>query len=61
MSDDRWRNTYDQWKTSAPDEPPTCELCGGWLRRDAYLDWICEWCDEREEDQYSGEDIDGPL
>ncbi len=62
MSDDHWRNTYDQWKTSVPDEPPTCELCGGWLKRDAAnFEWVCEWCDEHEEDLYPGEDIDGPT
>lgn len=54
---------YDQWKTSGPDEPPTCELCGEWLRRDManFSTWVCEWCDEQEYDLYPGEDIDGPL
>ena len=60
--DDRWRDTYDAWKTRAPDDDgPVCETCGAWLRRTSDFGWYCNHCEECEDDQYPGEDIDGPL
>lgn len=43
MSD--WRDTYDSWKLAGPDEPPTCEKCGGWMLPVWGGPDYCEDCD----------------
>ena len=46
--DDRWRDTYDAWKTRVPqDDGPVCETCGAWLRRTLDFGWYCPDCEER--------------
>lgn len=49
MSDDRWRDTYDAWKTRLPDyaDGRVCERCGGWLYRGHCAD--CEAPEECED------------
>jgi hypothetical protein len=63
---DRWRDTYDEWKTREPDaDARVCDLCGGWMRFDHAhaLDhgpsWYCEACDEALANL--GDDEDRPL
>ena len=48
--DDRWRDTYDAWKTRAPDlDIEVCEACGANLHRDWHADgWYCPDCADRE-------------
>lgn len=47
---DRWRDTYDEWKTREPDDDVAyvCDACGGWLRWSHSDGWYCEACDERD-------------
>jgi predicted amidophosphoribosyltransferase len=49
---------YDAWKTRLPDyaDGPTCETCGGWLRRDTNFALYCPDCADRELDAESQED-----
>lgn len=47
--DDRWRDTYDKWKTACPDDSgPTCEKHGDWMRRGAEGEWYCEQCEKED-------------
>lgn len=49
--DDRWRDTYDKWKTQCPDEAAdaqTCERHGNWLVRGAEGEWFCEACEHED-------------
>jgi hypothetical protein len=48
---------YDKWKLASPPEPPTCEVCGEYMRR-AWPSgcWACERCDA--EDEYRQAQID---
>lgn len=50
--DDRWRDSFDAWKTREPDEGArVCDACGGWLRYDWHCNgWYCEACDEDDAD-----------
>ena len=46
MPNERWRDSYDAWKTRLPDDnDPICERCGEGLRRTAGI-WHCERCEE---------------
>ena len=43
---DRWRGSYDAWKTREPDEAAeVCPTCGGWMYR-CHGDWYCEVCED---------------
>lgn len=60
--DDRWRDTYDAWKTRTPwDDDPACEVCGQNLRRDYCKSplggaWYCPDCVDREAEQEAQDD-----
>lgn len=46
---DRWRDTYDKWKTACPDDgAPTCNTHGDWMRRGAEGEWYCERCEQED-------------
>lgn len=47
--DDRWRDTYDKWKTQCRDAgAPTCERHGEWLVRGTEGEWFCEACEQED-------------
>ena len=57
MSDDRWRDTYDAWKTRDPDaDARGCDRCGGELTRCAFgfPGWYCESCEPWPEKDEEG-------
>ena len=52
MSCDRWRDTYDSWKTREPDAAARiCESCGSSMRYSHSDGWYCEDCEAWLEDQ----------